>query len=318
MTIYVCTPPRVATGGVELLQQLVYELNRQQEGIAKLLYLDDTPEVGWGAPLQYEKYQNPYTVNTFQGDHAVFIVPEIWVAKGEELFKEWPTVIWWESVDNYFLNHPRELWYSFVQNKSMLHMAQSMYAKRFLIENGGISENRIIEVSDYVSEEFLAGKVSLKASRRDRIVLYNKRKGLEFTNKLIEASPELHWIPISGMSTEEIVRVMSVSRVYIDFGDHPGKDRMPREAAIRGCCIVTGRNGSASYPEDVPIMGQYKFERKEENIPRICSCIKQLVENYDTCISDFEQYRTMIRGEKAKFETAVGGLISMLREHFEE
>lgn len=316
MMIYVCSPPRMATGGVELLQQLVHELNRQQEDIARILYLDDTPEVGWGVPQQYEKYQNPYTVNTFQGGHAVFIVPEIWAARGEMLFGRWPTVIWWESVDNYFRTHPQELWYSFMQNETMLHMTQSMYAKRFLTENGGVPENRIIEVSDYVNEEFLKGTVSLKASRRSPIVLYNKAKGLEFTNKLIEASPVFHWMPIVGMSPEEIIKNMSESRVYIDFGDHPGKDRMPREAAIRGCCIVTGRNGSASYPEDVPIMGQYKFERKEENIPRICARIGQILENYDACIADFEHYRTVIRGEKTKFESAVGVLISKLQEHF--
>lgn len=316
MTIYVCSPPRVATGGVELLQQLVYELNRQQEGVSKILYLDDTPEVGWGVPSQYVKYQNPYVINMFQGDDPVFIVPEIWAAKGEVLFAKWPTVIWWESVDNYFINHTPEQWYSFTQNQSLLHMTQSMYAKRFLIENCGISANRIMEVSDYVSEDFLFGKVSLKASQRSPIVLYNKRKGLEFTNKLMEAAPTFRWMPIAEMSTEEIIEIMSKSRVYIDFGDHPGKDRMPREAAIRGCCIVTGRNGSASYPEDVPIMGRYKFERKEENIPRICARIRELLEDYDTYIPDFEEYRNTIRGERAKFEMEVGGLLAKLQEHF--
>ena len=316
MMIYVCSPPRVATGGVELLQQLVCELNRRQEGISKILYLDDTPEVGWGVPRQYEKYHNPYTVNAFQGDDSIFIVPEIWAARGEKLFHNWPTVIWWESVDNYFKTHARELWGSFRQNNSMLHMTQSMYAKSFLMDNCGIPENRIIEVSDYVGEAFLSGKVELKASRRRPIVLYNKVKGLEFTNQLIEASPSFQWIPIAGMSTEEIVEIMSKSRVYIDFGDHPGKDRMPREAAIRGCCIVTGRNGSASYPEDVPIMGRYKFERKEENIPRICSRIQELLDDYDAYISDFEQYRAMIRGERAKFEAAVGGLVVKLQGWF--
>lgn len=317
MKIYVCSPPRTATGGVELLQQLVWELNRQQEGIAKILYLDDTPEAGWGVPMQYhERYHNPFMVNMFEGEEAVFIVPEIWVAKGEELFKNWPIVIWWESVDNYFHTHAPGLWFSFAKDKSMLHMTQSMYAKGFLMTNAGIPENRIVEVSDYVSEDFLTGEVSLEASKRRPIVLYNKAKGLEFTKKLMEAAPGLQWMPIFGMSTEEIVKIMSESMVYIDFGDHPGKDRMPREAAVRGCMIVTGRNGSASWFEDIPIMSQYKFERKEENIPRICSRIEEMLDNYDSCISDFEQYRSMILGEKAKFETAVGTLLVKLREHF--
>jgi len=47
---------------------------------------------------------------------------------------------------------------------------------------------------------------------------------------------------------------MCVSRkLYVDFGKHPGKDRMPREAAVHGCCIITGRRGAAGNPFDIPI-----------------------------------------------------------------
>lgn len=53
---------------------------------------------------------------------------------------------------------------------------------------------------------------------------------------------------------------MSKSKVYIDFGNHPGKDRIPREAAISGCIVITGKRGAAAFAEDVCIPETYKFD----------------------------------------------------------
>ena len=51
------------------------------------------------------------------------------------------------------------------------------------------------------------------------------------------------------MTPEQVVDLMSESKVYIDFGNHPGKDRIPREAVINGCCVITGVRGSARFKE---------------------------------------------------------------------
>ena len=41
----------------------------------------------------------------------------------------------------------------------------------------------------------------------------------------------------------------------MDFGFHPGQDRLPREAALLKNCIITNREGSAAFYKDVPILG---------------------------------------------------------------
>lgn len=58
---------------------------------------------------------------------------------------------------------------------------------------------------------------------------------------------DLRWVPLIGMTTEEMRSCMSKSKVYIDFGNHPGKDRIPREAAISGCIVITGKRGAAAF-----------------------------------------------------------------------
>jgi len=35
-------------------------------------------------------------------------------------------------------------------------------------------------------------------------------------------------------------------QVYIDFGHHPGQDRLPREAVQCGCVVITGKRGSGN------------------------------------------------------------------------
>jgi hypothetical protein len=84
-------------------------------------------------------------------------------------------------------------------------------------------------------------------------VLYNPLKGMHYTDAIWKRSGSLIKIrPIgSGLdgrdqvSPEEVRRMLKRAKVYIDFGPHPGMDRLPREAALAGCCVVTNREDAA-------------------------------------------------------------------------
>lgn len=75
------------------------------------------------------------------------------------------------------------------------------------------------------------------------------------------------------MTNEMVVETLQRVKFYIDFGNHPGKDRIPRGVAIWECCIITGKRGSAKYFEDVFISAEFKFDDIEINIPKIVSKI---------------------------------------------
>ncbi len=70
----------------------------------------------------------------------------------------------------------------------------------------------------------------------------------------------------------------------LDFGNHPGKDRLPREAAIPGCCIITGKCGSSG-----------------NNIDIIIDAIKTCLDNYPDEFKKFEIYRKSIQEEYSLF-----------------
>lgn len=96
---------------------------------------------------------------------------------------------------------------------------------------------------------------------------------------------------------------MRSSKLYIDFGNHPGKDRMPREAAICGCCIITGKRGAAANDVDIKIPSQYKIS--DSDISLIADRIKYVLKNYEDLTSDFDSYRDKIRHEEAVFDAEI-------------
>ena len=101
---------------------------------------------------------------------------------------------------------------------------------------------------------------------------------------------------------------MCSSKVYIDFGNHPGKDRIPREAATCGCLIVTGTKGAAANDYDVCIPRKYKFDDKDENISKIVAQIQDLLENYSNYRKDYDLYRKSILSEEDTFEKEIDSM----------
>ena len=307
MKIYVACPHAYVTGGIELLHQLVHELNKHSFVEAKIWYLGenlDNPQ-----PKEYDIYGNSYEVTTEPPSDCTLIFPEIWADCARyKQYQKHRRVIYWESVDNYVSRYPNYREQKFPED--ILHLVQSHYAYVFLTSQMGIPDSQILYVTDYINEEFLAEYGDVK---RSRIVLYNPNKGLEFTKKIIDLLPDTVFIPLKGMSRKDMIHTMHSSMLYIDFGNHPGKDRMPREAAICGCCVITSQKGSAAFPQDVPIADEYKFDIDDEsNIGLIVDKITTILNDYEKTTYDFDEYREIIRKEHALFSNQVSLLAERL------
>jgi len=205
-------------------------------------------------------------------------------------------VLWWMSVDNYIINtQERDL--DIIRNQIELHLVQSAYAYHYVTERVGISKDKVMYVSDYIGDIY---RIKLPEIQRQNIVLYNPKKGLEVLRPIIEKTSWVKWVPLIGLSEEDMTAYMHISKIYIDFGNHPGKDRIPREAAMCGCCVITNKRGSAAYYEDVPIPDRYKFEA-ENDIDNIQECIRYICDNFYEAQCDYDEYRRNISREKEIF-----------------
>lgn len=343
--IYVAAPSGVATGGPELLQQLVYHLRRDLGVEAYLYYYGREPR-GGPVPAPYRGYANPYTRSIEDEADNILVVPEVFpglILLGR--YQRIQKAIWWLSVDNFFLSYflYRRRWSPIVfarraLNKAFrvlvrralwdlrdlllpddvlelapvarsvlnqlgepeIHLYQSEYAKQFLDRLG---VERAAYLPDYVHPEFLDSGSDRR--ERDNVVAYNPAKGLTFTQKILRAAarlqPGLSFEPVSGLTRRQVVDLLRRAKVYIDFGYHPGRDRLPREAAALGCCILVGLRGSARNEVDMPIPREFKFSVEDASIPGIVRAIELCVGNYERVTRRFEDYRSRIAQERTIF-----------------
>lgn len=304
MKIYIACPNNYVTGGIELLHQLCHELNQNPKIDAKMWYI--AKYIEHPQPDVYSDiYGNEYVTAEAVEKDSVIVFPEIWADRLER-FDSIQKVIFWESVDNY-------LRWSSGNNvasmpKNILHLTQSAYASDFLINNG-IDAKQIIYIGDYINHAYLSNP---SVTERRDIVLYNPKKGKAFTDLVIKALPEIEFIPIQNMTQQEVIKLMDKSKLYIDFGDHPGKDRLPREAAMRDLCIITDKEGSARFKKDVNIPDEYKFNRDEAELDSICGQIKATLEWYELRKEHFTVYRNNIMCEYSEFKAGIDAFIQRL------
>lgn len=316
--IYVPCPASHATGGTEVLHQFVYQLN--QLGInAQLFYYRIKKDTDPIHP-RFRKYVQQYATHIEDHEKNILVVPE---TRTEYLFRH-PRIrkaIWWLSVDFFYDTADVDRWSTLMKMTGItrrynlkkpdkikidLHMVQSHYAALHL-EKHGIHNYDYL--SDYLNASFFTHN-NEELPKEDR-VLYNPKKGWAFTQQLIQQAPQLTWFPLENMTPDEIAQVCRTSKVYIDFGQHPGKDRFPREAAISGCCVITGQKGAAANDRDIPIPHTYKFADTTDSIPGIIQQITYCHTHYNTATRDFDAYREIIKQQEAEFHSQLQKIFAL-------
>jgi hypothetical protein len=103
------------------------------------------------------------------------------------------------------------------------------------------------------------------------------------------------------MEESQIIDLLKTSKIYIDFGHHPGRDRIPRESAILGNCVITNLSGAAGFYNDIPVGKQYKTSNVEEIGVSIRNCFK----NFESVIDEFSLYRSSIKNQKEQLYNLV-------------
>lgn len=118
------------------------------------------------------------------------------------------------------------------------------------------------------------------------------------------------------MTESEVAKLLGTAKIYIDFGHHPGKDRLPREAAMAGCCVITCKRGAAHYFEDIPIGDNYKLnDQSDDYIAEFGELATGIFNDYENHTLDFSEYRNIIRNEKSVFKKNVQEIFHTLKNN---
>ena len=141
---------------------------------------------------------------------------------------------------------------------------------------------------------------------KENIILYNPVKGKKVTQKLIDNNRDYNFIALENLSNIQVQELFNRAKLYIDFGNHPGKDRMPREAVMANCCIITGKRGSASNEVDIPILHKYKFnDLKPIDNGLFRSLVNNILTDFEANLCNFNDYKKSIISEKRIFQKQV-------------
>ena len=313
--IYIYCIAGIKSGGPELLHQLAFHLRKL--GIeCYMVYYGQKEEVS-STHSEFLKYC-PIEVkeNEVLDDKAnLVIVPESSIFHLNK-FKKIKKAIWWLSVDNYtewatpkgrykafgvlkVFTHPLLMLNArLTVKRADFHLCQSYYSKVYIEHEQKVNFDKVFMLSDYINDNYLC---EMCDCHKEDIVAFFPRKGYAITKELIKEGKDIKWCPIQNMTGEEVKELLRRCKVYIDFGNFPGKDRIPREAAMCKCCIITGKYGASKFNEDLPISEKYKFEKPLDDIDAILKLIRECFKNYDLNMKDFAFFRKMISEEKEIF-----------------
>jgi hypothetical protein len=319
--IYIFCPGGFATGGPEALHQLGAQLKLLGFD-AYMHYYCTVPDAVDVVHKNYKKYNVPVAGEPENDSRHIIILPETYLTPiFDHRYYRTRKFIWWLSVANYYITQQyiidsikhkrffklrtyfanfRIASFSKLKRRKIQHISHSYYSQVHLSEHGLKSSGRI---SDYMNSAFFDSVD--ESTPKENIIIYNPVKNDEFLEQIMKLTPNLNWVPIKSMTPAEVAVLMNQAKLYVDFGYHPGKERMPREACIMRCCMIVGKSGSALYHEDMPIPDKYRFDKKTDLIPEIIVRINECLNDYDKLIADFNPYRETLYLEEQEFKNAV-------------
>ena len=321
--IYVACPPVHISGGPEACHQLIDALNLTSQrawGIDPTARLDQLPEV----PAPYRMYNVPTSRLRDIESNSIVVLPEIY-AKHAGHFPDSRVYFWWLSVDG-FLQHAkwtpigrilgpdRAVKYQLrkLRDHVRLHLYQSEYTRSFVEAH---RLGRGVRLTDYLAEDFTSAIDKPDAVPRENLIAYNPLKGLQRTESILAAlrasgSPMPECVPVVGMSRPEVRGLLSRAKLYIDFGNHPGRDRLPREAVACGACILVNQRGTAANPTDLAIDPEFKIDDRQSGYE------EQAVTKILEVMADFERNRSRLSGFRRSLATQAAEFVAETQAAF--
>lgn len=293
MDVLVVCPANCATGGPEALHAFVYELNQLDWIRARLWYwnISSYPP----QPAEYSAYMCEYVTELPPGYDGVIVYPEIWANHALD-HKQCTNAVYWLGIDAYASWNPHDSG-AFLADDRIIHIAQSEYAYDLLKR---LRVKRIYKCIDIVNADFYQ---QYEEIQRDDVILYNPAKATPFMRRLMDACGGIEFKAIKGMTRAEVIEAMHHAKLYVDFGEFPGRERIPREAVLCGCCLITSKIGSAAY--DADFKHNYKFESKDSHVWAIVNAIYYVLDHYDECRKEFDAFRKDLTADIARIPEQV-------------
>lgn len=301
--------PHVVTGGPEAIHQLsdaiiglggeaIIAYYGNQVGLS----IEDSAVTctftGNPTPSAYRDYRAIVAARIPLTKDSLVIYPESILAwlNSPRLFHRG---IWWVSVDNAIVKAPQLAYDShrndFLSRSDVIHFFQSEYAHDFLRKGRA---RRLYPLADYINQRFLN---TGKNATREQAISYFPRKGGALASVFFDSHPELNRLPIENMPQEAVHDALRQSQIFIDFGHHPGKDSVPREAALSGNIVFLHERGAAAFYLDHPLDRFFLFTSADISNGSLYNRVKEALADPDAHFAAQSIYHSRIFIEREEF-----------------
>ncbi len=312
--------PEAVTGGPEALHQLGHAINRQG-GTAVMAYLMGenalqfvgdrllcTPRPGAAFREAYAAYAPVTATEIPLTPDTLVVYPEMFPLDALQ-YRQGPRAIWWLSVDNGLQYTPslgyrstaRELF----DDDSLIHFHQSCYARAYLLEQRA---RQVVPLYDYVARDYRLSPEAAAAKANapgPRTVALFPRKGAELAQRFVNGAPELAYRLIDNMTRAQVGEALAESAVYIDFGHQPGKDRVPREAALAGNVVFLHEKGAGAHYGDYPVDRTYLFTQRDVLSGSLAARVREALAEYPAHLARQAPLRQQVILEAEEFALQV-------------
>lgn len=328
--VFVLYPRGLQTGGPEALHQLVHQLRSDGQS-AFLVPIEGTADRPRAE--QFRKYDAPEAPLLDRPGNAV-VAPETALTSLRGIRNAQP-VCWWLSVDNsmpfIIEQERRDREFANLQNirhkrwapsmrillerrvvarynyarlfSRAFHIAQSVYARAFLQTHLGICAAIVSDYIPRVDSDLQDDETG--SFGRSHSIAYNPAKAPWIPSLLRPHMPDVTWSPLAGLDRSGVVRLLRESGAYFDPGFHPGRDRMPREAAMLHTPVVVARRGAAAYWDDVPVGAEFKVSAGREFVSDASSRLLSILNDPDGAAERQAGYRQWIGNDQERFAREV-------------
>jgi len=180
-----------------------------------------------------------------------------------------------------------------IWNGDVLHACNSDFV-------AGYCRNKGIEafvLHNPVRDEFYDDTTLL--AKREKIILLGPKTSRSLINKLKKTCHGFSIVKIKKMPSQKVFELMSKAMIFVEIGNFSGRDRMPREAALRGCIVITNTRGSASNQTDYNFNKSYKIE--ESDITSIVRKVSECINDYESHFANQLSFREQLINERNQF-----------------
>lgn len=320
--VFVYYPKGKQSGGPEALHQLVDSLRRQ--GVDAFL-VPYPQSIHKERVEQYSHYDAPESSRIEDTDDAAVVAGEGQYAL---LFRvrHAAVICWWLAIESSVLYQslrlpylrpyeaPRNRTIGFAKDRTIeaigrfrrlsyrddhfTHVTQSQYAWSFLADRKKTLPSML---SDFTpNQEFISSFSTAPTARHG--VSFNATKAQHLTSEVAKACPNVDFIPIQNMTQTEVYAALGQSSVYLDLGAHPGKDRIPREAALTGCVVSVALRGAGAHTSDVPLPFEHKVRLDGDMTANARDTIEAILRDREIAFAKQASFRAKISAEKKTFD----------------